>query len=523
MTWVAKFRSFLRALWGKLDANGMRVFWVVSAAVLGIQLVALLVYTTHLYQRFDVSVDFAHNAQAWYLIGHGNLNPVDTVRLTPTPFWRDHFDLIVWPLSLLRWIAPGPVVLLWVQDLAIVAAELITLFWVAAICVERLKMRRSAVGIVALVALVANSWWYESASFDIHMPPLGLPFLVYAGYAFWKGRSRAAFVAGVCALVFGAVVAEVVLVVGVAAICSRHVRKTGGAIWAACLALTGLAWFGLIDALGANQASNLASNYGYLADPGQNATLLAILKGAVLHPSRVTHVLSRRWQAILFELVPTGFVGLVTPWGFFFFLGLLVPFALTASFAYSLPTGGSFQNLPAMPFIFIGSVMVLTRMATWSPEPSSAIRVSSARRGPLIACAVAAVATALSLGQGATMISRIPHDWLLVSAPEASTLRQALAVIPQDAEVVASYGVMGRFAEREYIFALANVPQTFPVHARTVFFVITPSLGNEALDSRDAVADIGFVHSNLHRGFWSTRTASHCWSGRLPPAHGHSS
>ena len=501
----------------------MRVFWVVSAAVLGIQLVALLVYTTHLYQRFDVSVDFAHNVQAWYLIGHGYLNPVDTVRITPTPFLRDHFDLIIWPLSLLRWISPGPVVLLWVQDVAMVATEAITLLWVAAICSERLKARRTTVGIVALVALVANPWWYETASFDIHMPPLGLPFLVLSGYAFWSRRFRVACVAGLASLLFGAVVAELVIVVGVAALCSRRVREARGTRFAAGLAVIGLAWIALINVLGANQASNLAANYGYLAGQGQSAKMFGILKGSVLHPSRVTHVLSLRWQAIVFELLPTGFVGLLTPWGFLFLIGLLVPVALTSSFAYSSPTGGAFQNLPAMPFIFVGSVMVLTRLATWMPRPGSARsavgqsseaglqarndaplpeiagrrRWIAHKRGPVAATAIATVATVLALAQGGIMIHRIPHDWLLVSAAEAQTLDSATAIIPSDAEVVVSYGIMGRFAERKYVLALAAAPQTFRVSTSTVFFVITPTLGNEVLDGTDAKADESFVHTHL--------------------------
>jgi hypothetical protein len=486
----------------------MRLFWGVSAAVLAVQLIALLVYTTHLYGRFDVSVDFAHNAQAWYLIGHGNLNPVDTVRITPTPFWRDHFDLIIWPLSLLRWISPGPVVLLWVQDLAIVATELITLFWVAAICTEKVKSHRNAAGIVAMVALVANPWWYETASFDVHMPPLGLPFLVFAGYSFWNRRFRGALVASLCALLFGAVVAELVFVLGVAALCSRRVRRSGGALWAGGIALIGLLWIGLINGLGANAASNIASNYGYLADPGQSATLFHILRGVALHPSRASHVLSLRWRAILFELLPTGFVGLFTSWGFFFFTGLLVPVALTSSFAYSLPTGGAFQNLPAMPFIFIGSVMVLTSLATTVADDTAAkggrapaaisSRLSATRRGPVIAVLLASVATVLALAQGATMIHRIPSDWLLVDAAQASALDQATALIPQGAEVICSYGVMGRFAEREHILALVAAPQSFAVSTSEVFFVVTPSLGNEVLDYLDARADVEFVQTQLH-------------------------
>jgi hypothetical protein len=111
---------------------------------------------------------------------------------------------------------------------------------------------------------------------------------------------------------------------------------------------------------------------------------------------------------------------------------------------------------------------------------------------------LASVATVLSLAQGATMIHRIPRDWLLVDAAQASALDRATAVIPPGAEVICSYGVMGRFAEREHILALVAAPQSFAVSTREVFFVVTPSLGNEPLDYLDARADVEFVHTQLH-------------------------
>ena len=112
--------------------------------------------------------------------------------------------------------------------------------------------------------------------------------------------------------------------------------------------------------------------------------------------------------------------------------------------------------------------------------------------------APASVATVLSLAQGATMIHRIPCDWLLIDAAQASALDQATALILPDAEVICSYGVMGRFAEREHILALVAAPQSFAVSTRDAFFVITPSLGNEELDYLDADADIEFVRTHLH-------------------------
>jgi uncharacterized membrane protein len=508
----------------------MRRFWLASSGVLLVQLVALLAYSTHLYTRFDESVDFAHNIQAWFLIGHGNLSPTDTVRITATPFWRDHFDLILWPLSLLRFVWPQPVVLLWVQDLAIVAAELVTLMWVAAIIGERLGSYRNTVGIVALVALVANPWWYEATSFDLHMPPLGLPFVVLAGYSLWGGRFRRGCVAAAISLLFGAVVVELVVVVGIAALLSRRVRESGGARYAAGITIGGIVWILAVNALGANQASNLAANYGYLAS-SPNVSVFSILRGVVLHPSRATHVLSQRWRSVVFELWPTGLLGLLTPWGLLLFLGLLVPSALTRSSAYSTATSAAFQNVPAMPFLFVGTVLVLTGIATRSTEG----RASAHRRTRIpdrlrarVAAVLGVAATVVVVIQGSLMIGRIPDDWLLVNSSEAVTLEKAMAAIPTSAEVIASYGVMGRFAERRSVLTLAAAPQTFAVSSRDVFFLITPSVATEPLGADDSRADIGYLSEKLHArtvvagdGIWllEWRPASAVRSVVLPGTH----
>jgi uncharacterized membrane protein len=503
-----------RSPWRSLDKSLMGGFWLVSTVVLIAQLVGLITYSNYLFRRFDVSTDFAHNAQAWYLIGHGDLSPVDTIRLIITPFWRDHFDLIIWVLAPLRWLWPSPIVLLWVQDIAIVATEAITLLWVAGICSEQLRSRtsRSVAGIIALVALVANAWWYETVSFDFHLPPIGAPFLVLAAYSFWKGRFRLALIASALALLCGAVVVELVVLVALAALCSRRVRQKGGARWAIGATLAGFAWFGLANVLGANQASNIASNYGYLA--GTTSThvgLPAIVRGALTHPSRVFTTLHAHWKALLAEVVPTGFVGLLTWWGLFFFIGLLVLTALTASPVYS-SYGAAFQNLPAMPFLLIGSVMVLVRLA--SPKrpaatddklaDSAPIRTESkfrrvvVRVAPVLAALLAVTATVVVLVQSDTMIRQIPKQRFLVSADQASALLQATTLVPADAEVIASYGIVGRFSEHKFVWELVGAGQRFEVNESSIYFVIAPTAGWETIRPPDATADVRYLQNVLH-------------------------
>ena len=163
------------------------LFWTIALVLVGAQLAGLILYSWYLYRRFDLLEDFAHNAQAWYLIGHGQLLPLDTVRIPTTPFLRDHFDLVMWPLSLLHVLSGSPFWLLVVQDVAVASAELITLRWVWSLLTRHLDRHRTAAGLLALVVLMANAWWYETVSFDVHLTPLGLPLLVAVGY--WHCRN----------------------------------------------------------------------------------------------------------------------------------------------------------------------------------------------------------------------------------------------------------------------------------------------------------------------------------------------
>lgn len=100
--------------------------------------------------------------------------------------------------------------------------------------------------------------------------------------------------------------------------------------------------------------------------------------------------------------------------------------------------------------------------------------------------------------QGETQVRRIPQKWLVVSHVQASALQKAITLIPSDVEVVASYGIIGRFSERKYIYELAAPYQHFPVQASPVYFVITPTAGYETLDGPDAMADVRFVQVRLH-------------------------
>jgi uncharacterized membrane protein len=494
-------QRWLASRWRALGATGLRTFWLVTATVLVVQFVGLVVYSTYLYRRFDLTDDFATYAQAWWAIGHGHLDPIDTIQTPTYPFWQSHFELAMWPIALVGRVWPHSVQLLWLQNLALVATEFLAMVWVAALCKARAVRARTVVALVALAFLIVNPWWYLAASFDVHFETLGLPLLVLSAYSLWRGRPRTAIVAAVIALLFGDVVAVGALCVGIAGLVSRHARRASG--WRAPLAVLGLAtaWVLLATVLGANKGSGIVTNYGYLVGAGPGTSSGWVLGHLLLHPFHVLHALVDRIGGMGRVVASAGLVGVATPWGFFVALGTLAPTALNANKAFLSPTI-AFQTLAVVPFVFVGSVMLLLRIARPVPAaaptahepatPEPTLRPPTAtttRRWRVVLAAVlATVLVTVALVQSAPLYRTIRADWWRVDAKSAAALATAADRVPPDAEAVVSQGVIGRFAGRTELYPLLAARQRFPVRARQVDFVIVPSAGIESIPAASAQA-----------------------------------
>jgi uncharacterized membrane protein len=484
--------------WSALDRHGMRSFWVACALVLGVQLVVLVSYSAFLFHRFDLTDDFATYSQAWWNIGHGHLNPADTIQSPVYPFWQSHFELAMWPLAVLGRLWPHSVQLLWLQDAAIVGTEWMAMVWVAAICATRLERFRSTAAAVALLFLVANPWWYLAASFDIHFELLGLPFVAWSAYALWSGALRTALVVALVALLFGDVVAIAVLCVGIAGLASRRVRRQGGVRSALSIVVLSIVWIGSVTLLGANKGSGIVTNYGYLVNAGPTASSTSVVAHLLLHPGTAVHVLVDRHGPIGRVIASAGLLGVVTPWGLAIALGILVPDALNANTAFLSPTI-AFQSIAVIPLVFVGTVMVLVRVGR-GPEVSrsadaspTAVPARVTRWRGVVAVVVATAVVTVALIQNVPLFGTIRSDWWRVDASTAAVLRQALPEVPASAEVIASQGVIGRFADRTYVYPFVAAPQRFPVHAREVVFVITPVQGIESVSPTAARAAVASV------------------------------
>ncbi|HEV2368972.1 MAG TPA: DUF2079 domain-containing protein [Acidimicrobiales bacterium] len=476
------------------------------------QFAGLCVYSLHLYDRFDLGLDFAIFQQAWFLIGHGHLYPVNSVWVAPdpfamVPFLKSHFELAMWPIALIGRVWPSPFSLLVYQDAAIVGLEVVTVLWVGDVARRHLADRASDRGVIlcqagALVALLINPWIYETASFDFHLEPIAALLVVAAGRDLYNGRGRRALVWSGLALLCGDVIGLYLVGVGVAAllvwVVGRRASGSGPADAAALPALVmaggGLAWVITTSAFGLDQASSLTENYGYLAGvgPGAKTTLLAIAKGAVRHPSRLGTTLGRSAAHIYGFPATAGVVGLLTPWGLVMAAVVLLPNALNYFVGYIEPTS-SFQSLVVVPFVLVGSVTVLV----WAWARARTLRMPLRRvlryAVPVVALGLLAQTAVLS----ATWIPKLGQEWQLVGAPQAQELATALARLPAGAEVVAPPSILGRFGARRNVYTVVDPHATFAVRESTVAFVLTTGQTIDGLDPAALRRDADLLQSQL--------------------------
>jgi hypothetical protein len=246
-------------------------------------------------------------------------------------------------------------------------------------------------------------------------------------------------------------------------------------------------WLGVISLLGANAGSGL-DDYAYLADRAHlnGPSGIAVLVGGVLaHPSRVVTTVQHRLGDVWALIKPVGIVGVVSAWGFGVPFVVVLTNVLNSNRAYIVQ---GYQNFAVFFFVLFGTVVVLVWIAQ---------RLGS---GWVPALIVAAVVSVLALAYGFTTS---PGDvrWAAtrVSPGRAAALTRALSLTPPRAEVIATMGVIGRFAARPAIHWFGP-NASIGITERPVVFVFDPANENTIRNVRpsDDIRGIAYARDTLH-------------------------
>lgn len=469
----------------------------VGYVVLGLQLIISLAWSTLLYDRFSVTFDFTMFHQAWVLIAHGDLNPYNSIK--NSYFWQDHSEFLVWPMALLYWVWPHSVVLLWLQDISVVGAETIAFIWLCELAARRTQSKDTAWAAgLGLLLLVINPWTWWTLSWDFHSETTAMPFTVLLARDLCNDRRRA-WVWVFPLLISGDVAATYITAIGLGALLAGRRWRTRGLI----LVGLGIGATMLITLVHGNLGSGQGLQaYGYLTGAGRkhgHLGLGTLVKGILLHPTGVTSELWSKRPDIWATVAPSGLLG----FGYLWLMPLLViVVAANNLFVGWLFAAPGFQGLPLYILLPVGTVAVLAWLA---------------QRHRRTALVLAGLVTAEALGWAIVWLPRTPSQWLRVSAPTAATLARVSARIPGSAEVIASQGVMGRFAGRADIQALFG-PSALPVRGGEDWFVVTPHAGIETLSTANADALIGELAGPLHATL--VTHANGVWAFRYRPPAG---
>jgi hypothetical protein len=231
--------------------------------------------------------------------------------------------------------------------------------------------------------------------------------------------------------------------------------------------------------LHANRGSGIGE-YSYLAStqpvPAGLGGVMAVGHGMLRYPSRPVQAITKRLGKVWQNLAPTGVVGLVAPWTFGVMLAVLLANVLNGRPDFIEP---SYQDLPVYLFGVLGTVLL--------------VHALSERGGVLgvVGLIVVAAVTVSALAFDGTNYGHL--DRVRVSMPAAGQLAAVRRLVPDDAEVVATFGVAGRRSVR----VLSYGGQRIPVDARTVMFVFAPGAGNQPLPPDILEPDERYVRDSL--------------------------
>lgn len=490
--------------------RGYRLDWLgrVGVVLLLLQGVAMLAWSTVLWQHFALTKDYGVYEQAWWLIAHGHLSPFSTAFQHGIPFWQNNLEVFMWPLALIGVVWSHGPVLLWIQDICLVGAELVAWHWMREVTAKLDGRPGQILGGVGIVLLLANPWAWWAISFDFHMELVALPFALLAAYDLAHDRRRA-WLWVVVTLLCGDAEATWIVGLGLGALMAgRHWRWRGLGLIAA-----GAAWVAFSATIHGDGGGNLVSTYGYLGGPGipASAGLMTLMLHVASHPFKVLSVLWGHVSDIWANLAPGGLIGLANPWALGFALPSLLANNLIRGNLFAQPV---FQNVLLYVIVPLGSVFALV----WLYQ-----------RRRRVALGLAAVLVGNAIVWTAVWLPEVPVQWLHVTSAAASVLAHAEDEIPASAEVVASQGVVGRFSDRLLVYAVYSPKEVIPLRSQDTWWIVAPSVGIETKSTAQGsalVADLaGPLHADLvayGSGVWVFHWTPPPGTGTMtiPPATG---
>ena len=413
-----------------------------------------------------LSWDYSVDAGAYSAIARGDLNPHYFVGIAYSPFMRNHYDLLTWPLALLLvGLAHLPVeitllILLQALPLALIGPIVATYAWVRGRERGVSNVRLWVLTLVPAFLGMTDIWLYWSASFDYHDKALQGCLLVLAAIALERRRTLWLVALVTLLLLTGDTGGLVVVGLGIAALLRRRWR-----VGAVIIVAGGLVLLAPGSILPPDAWGGAAVLYGALA-PGHHH-LVGIATAVLHHPGKAIDRLLGSVPDIWALIGAAGVLGVFSAEG----VGQVVTVGLAAwltrvQFAYA----GNFQTVPVSDALLLGSVGVLL----W---------LYDSRHRRAIGLAVSVASVVWSTGWSAVFAPRLVGNVVGItpSSRAGASLAAIEAAIPLHQEVVAPNGIVGDFAARHQQFQPLGCGSSTIVrtHGIPLNVVVAPEVGAE--------------------------------------------
>ena len=438
------------------------------------------------YTHYALTRDFALYHQAWFEIAHGHWNP--TMFMQSGPFYKNHLEVLLWVLSGLYWIWPHSFWLLALQDSAIAASAYVAWAWIEDLLRTTPVSQQIAwvLRVVAILLLTFNPWVIRAVTFDFHFQDLAGFFVIAAAWQFYRDHNRWGFFWVALAASTGNVSMTYLVGVGVSVIMVDRGRRMRG--WGTLA--VGFGGFLLSEHLGVHLGAVVTSVHS--ASAGQGSQSTSLLLGLISHPGHLAGDLWNWRRDVYANVAPEGFLGLLSIWAWPTTLLILVENSLGGAL-FVVP---GFQSDPMYALLTVGTVGVLVRVAS---------------RRPRVAAVAALLATLNLIGWAWAWVPAIVPNLFTdgIGIQSAVALRRIEGRVPADAEVVASQGILGRFAGRQNASPFPT-SGPIPIRSTKVVFIIAPYAGINESSTEVELRRIAYLtnlpraHLLAHRaGVWA--------------------
>jgi uncharacterized membrane protein len=465
-----------------------RLFWFATALVTVAVVLFCSYFILYLTTRHDALLTTAEDLgimdQALWNLVHGNglhqticniLHDTNCYSVEGVNRFAIHFEPILFPISLLYLIAPGPKTLLIVQTI-VVALGAYPAFWLA-----RLRLRNDLAGVAIAILYLLYPGQQQATTYDFHAVTLSCALLLFTLYFLYTRRTVLLFVFAILSMGCKEQMPLVIVMIGLWAMLFQRRWRTGLG-----LILLGLAWWGVAFYLVMPHASPTGKPLLLGRYNGLGKGPVEVVLNIVRHPRSflMDHLIEHSHRMYVQTLLsPAGYLPLLAPWILVLASSSIALNLLSASAGqYS----GLFQySADIVPILIFATIEAMVLLLWLAQVLYGRVQAKLASRSSLADEAPAPTKVRLPVIQGGLLIvllglvlftslrsdyyfhGQLPYAqgfrWPRTNAHTALA-QHFMDMIPPDASVSAQATLAPHLSERKHIYQFPYaVPLSYPV------------------------------------------------------------